>query len=60
MLDYAQIRVGKFRKNPNHFSPVKTIRNTIAMQKDQADKKGVRLEMELHGLDEDTLIYTDE
>ena len=34
MLDYAQIRVGKFRKNPTLFSPVKTIRNVIAMQKD--------------------------
>ena len=60
MLDYAKIRVGKFRKNISLFSPVKTIKNVIAMQKEQAEAKGIQLDMVLQGLDEETLIHSDE
>ena len=37
LLDYAQIRADKFRKNISKFNVVDTVKKVIAIQQQQAD-----------------------
>jgi signal transduction histidine kinase len=47
LLDYAQIRADKFRKNISKFNVVDTVKKVIAIQQQQADQKSVNLHYEL-------------
>ena len=58
LLDYAQIKAGKFRMNLKLFDIRKTIQEVITIQKEKADAKGINLEYKI-ALDEN-LIFHDE
>mgnify|MGYP000913038103 FL=1 len=43
LLDYAQLKSGKFRKNISKFNIMKTVQKVIKIQEQKALKKGIRL-----------------
>ena len=46
LLDFAQIKNGKFRKNIAEFNLMDAIEEVLSIQRDQANKKGVSLTAE--------------
>ena len=55
LLDYAQIKAGKFRTNFEEFNIRETIEEVIEIQKKQALAKNIDLCMEFHGIAYDEL-----
>ena len=47
LLDFAQIKAGKFRKNIQEFNIQEAIEEVMSIQKDQAARKGVELSLNL-------------
>ena len=43
LLDYAQIKSGKFRKNIKSFDLKKTVEEVISIQEKQAESKNINL-----------------
>lgn len=67
LLDYAQIKSGKFRKNLSSFNVVNTIEKCMRIQRRKAEGKGIQLFVEYPTFDIDSsasnaspMIYTDE
>ena len=49
LLDYAQIKAGKFRKNMSKINIKETVVEVISLQKQQAESKGIQLIWKLSG-----------
>ena len=47
LLDFAQMKAGKFRKNIQEFNIQEAIEEVMSIQKDQAARKGVELSLNL-------------
>ena len=61
LLDYGQIKAGKFRKNMTTFNLKNAMEKCIRIQKKKAESKGIRLFSELVPLLNDEFkIHTDE
>ena len=60
MLDYAQIKSGKFRKNITKFDLRTTVQKIINMQKLQAQDKEIYLYAEYSGFNNNFIINSDE
>ena len=45
LLDYSQIKAGKFRKNLKHFDIKNTVTETFGILKTKADAKNISLEL---------------
>ena len=54
ILDFTQIRINKLRKNISDFGIKETIRNSIAILREQADFKKIKI-IEQYGIFEDDL-----
>ena len=50
LLDYSQIKAGKFRKNLKHFDIKNTVKEAFGILKTKADAKNVRLEHQFENL----------
>ena len=59
MLDFAQIKAGKFRKNYENFKIKECVDMVINIQMLQAEKKDIYLVSELDGFDDEEEIRTD-
>ena len=55
LLDYAQIKAGKFRKNLKRFNIHDTIEEIMSIQKRQAEVKNIRLYAEFKGFSQKDL-----
>ena len=53
LLDFAQIKAGKFRKNITNFSIKDAIDQVIDIQSYKAEKQGIELKTEYLNIDED-------
>ena len=60
MLDYAQIKAGKFRESISNFDIKKTVRMVMNIQRVQAEDKNIYLRDEYYGFDNDYMVRTDE
>lgn len=63
LLDYAQIKSGKFRKNLSSFNIVRTIEKCTKILKRKAEGKGIRLLVECPSFDNEgasPMLFTDE
>jgi signal transduction histidine kinase len=58
LLDYAQIKAGKFRMNLKRFDIRKTVKEVIEIQQQKADAKNINLKCEFNLLE--NIIYHDE
>ena len=58
LLDYSQIKAGKFRKNLKYFDIKETVKETFGILKTKADAKNIRLEHMFENLS--ARIYHDE
>ena len=47
LLDYAQIKAGKFRINLSHFDIRQTLKECIGIQQRKADAKNIELDYEI-------------
>ena len=52
LLDWAQIKSNKFRKNIQNFNIIKAVEAVIQVQLDQAKAKGLELFAEFVGINE--------
>ena len=52
LLDYAQIKADKFRKNISKINIIETTKKVVAMQQRQADEKDIKLFIEFDNIDE--------
>ena len=60
ILDFTQIRINKLRKNITDFGIKETIRNSIAILREQAEFKKIKI-IEQYGIFEDDLqVRTDQ
>ena len=53
LLDYSQIKAGKFRKHVTTFCVRKAIDDVIGLQRDLAERKGIILKANFFGFDSD-------
>ena len=63
LLDFAQMRNGKFRKNVELLNLEKVIQDVVMIQQNQADSKGVSVEIQMEQFyvsSDDYNIYSDE
>ena len=56
LLDYAQIRAGKFRKNISTFNIRKSVEKVMAIQRHNAENKDLDFRVEYLNLSEDEVI----
>ena len=59
LLDFAQIKAGKFRKSLKYFDIKNTVKEAMGILKTKADAKNISLECQFENLEEE-LIYHDE
>ena len=59
LLDYSQIKAGKFRKNLRFFDIKNTVKEAMGILKTKADAKNITLEQHFENLGEQN-IYHDE
>ena len=59
LLDYAQIRAGKFRKNLKTFDIREAIEKVMCIQRRKAQAQNIDLEVEYHDI-KDPMVRTDE
>ena len=57
LLDYAQIKAGKFRKNIKIFNIRKSIEKVVSMQRLKADSKGLSMPIEFENIAESAESY---
>jgi len=60
MLDEAQLKAGKFKKNEKEFNVSKMVQKVIDMQKFEAEKKGITLSYENLTYDDALMVNSDE
>ena len=60
MLDYAQLKAGKFRKRYDTFNIKDCVQMVMAIQKVQAQYKNIDLTAEYKGFEKQELIKTDQ
>lgn len=60
LLDYAQIKAGKFRKNIKRFNVRESVQSVIDIQLKQAQARGIDLHSEFVGISEDCIMLSDE
>ena len=56
LLDYAQIRAGKFRKSITTFNIMKSIEKVMAIQRLNAQNKGLDFDVEYLNISPDEII----
>ena len=59
LLDYSQIKAGKFRKSLKYFDIKNTVIEAMGILKTKADAKNISLECQFENLEQE-LIYHDE
>lgn len=62
MLDYSQIKAGKFRKHVTRFCVREAVEDVISLQRDLAQRKGITLGAKFNGFDskDDFLVHSDQ
>ena len=60
LLDYAQIKQGKFRTNIGQFNIVEAVESVMSIQEKAAKDRGISLFADFSGLKDNKIMFSDE